>query len=243
LRRRNAVDHVGIHPADDDAMKRHEVPQQSDAWFRLRMGIPTASQFYRLKRLQRGEHKGEYTREAKTWLYRLVCERLMNAPIKDDITTAAMREGIENEPRAAGDFAIKYNCTLGEGGFVETKLNGLRIGCSPDRLLIGTNSAAEIKCPRAANHIKYLIEGPEDDYYAQIQGQLFVAEFDCVYFYSWHENPRVPDFTKPYTRDQNYLTWLREELLYFLDELESKTELARRYGLSVLGVPGDLNGK
>jgi hypothetical protein len=216
---------------------RHTVVQGTDEWLRLRLGIPTASNFHKLKPLEKKTKSGaagELSRLGKDYLYRLICERLMDDPVKDEYLSRAMKYGIAHESEAANEFAQRYKFELVDGGFIEAKLNGLRIGCSPDRLIKrNIDAAAEIKCPESHTHIRYIIEGPEDDYLMQVQGQMFVGEFDRVFFYSWHQSPRVPNVMKVFTPIKDTLAQLREWLLYFCDELEAKTEVARNYGLRV----------
>jgi hypothetical protein len=205
-------------------MKIVRVDQNTDEWRRARMGIPTASNFH-LIITPLG--KPVDSRERKTYMYRLVAERILCEPMPprwegNDHT----ERGIEMEPRAVSALEAKLGATLEDGGFVFSD-NG-RYGCSPDRLLMEPWSSVEVKCPAAWTHIQYMIEGPGDRYRPQVQGQILIGGFKEIHFWSYH-----PSFAPVYVRtlpNQAYIQKLSNLLDLFCDEVDAAEAWVRRHG-------------
>lgn len=206
-------------------MKFYNVQQGSAQWYSLRLGRPTASSFHRII-----TPKGEPSRQAQAYMYRLCAERMLNETMDDDIGYIKhVREGKEREPQAIAMFNFTNEVRLEAGGFVTT--DDGRLGASPDRLLRGAKEAVEVKCPAAFTQMKYLLDGPDDDYRAQVQGQMLVGEFDAVHFFTYH--PQMPPYHKITLPDRHYMTALRSALNAFCDALDIMTERAQRIGAYV----------
>ena len=88
--------------------------------------------------------------------------------------------------------------------------------------------AVEIKCPMPWTQIGYLLDGPGEHYQPQVQGHLYIGEFERVHFYSWH--PRMPPVYAITTRDDAYIRTMARLLADFCDELADETERARKMG-------------
>jgi hypothetical protein len=207
-------------------MKFHKVEQYSDEWWRVRMGIPTASNFHLLM-TPGGKVTAPDNKERRKYLYRLVAERILEEPMPPRFEGNEYTErGKDMEASAAQVLSDRVGTELLPGGFM-TAADG-RYGCSVDRLMPGRHEAAEIKAPAAWTHIAYLVDGPGDRYRPQVQGQLMISGFSLLHFWSWH--PRfapVHIFTKP---DERYQARLRSELDLFCDELDSVERWVRRQG-------------
>lgn len=204
-------------------MKLYRVEQGSVEWYRRRLGIPTSSNFHRIV-----TPKGEPSKQAVKYLYRLVAERLLHETMDDEIGFVKwVAQGREQEPYAVQQFEFVNEVELEPGGFVTS--NDGRIGASPDRIFKGHKESLEIKSPAPWTQLQYLLEGPEDAYIAQTQGHLLVGdEFDVVHFYTY--NPRTPPFHKIILRDRAYQGILRSALSSFCDVLDVTTERARALG-------------
>jgi hypothetical protein len=209
------------------SMKFYNVQQGSAEWYRLRLGRPTSSQFHRIVTA-----KGEPSRQAVPYLYRLVAERLLNETLDDDIGFVSyVRDGKEREPQAVALFNFMNEVELQPGGFITT--NDGRLGASPDRMLKGMKEGVEVKCPAPQTQIKYLLDGPGDDYRPQVQGHLLVADsFQAVHFYTYH--PQMPPFHKVTVPDRHYQVALRGALNAFCDALEVMYERAKGLGSYVV---------
>jgi hypothetical protein len=204
-------------------MKLYRVEQGSVDWYKLRLGRPTSSNFHRIV-----TPRGEPSKQATNYLYRLVAERLLNETQDDEIGFVKwVAQGKEQEPYAVKQFEFVNEVELEPGGFITS--NDGRIGASPDRLFKGHKESLEIKSPAPWTQLKYLLEGPDDAYVAQTQGHLLVGdELDAVHFYSY--NSRTPPFHKVILRDNRYQAALASALSSFCDILDQQTERARALG-------------
>lgn len=208
-------------------MKIHHVEQRTDAWFRLRMGIPCTSGFKNLI-----TPKGKPTKNERRTKYmnRLICERLLQYSMDDKFENYWTERGRDLEHPAAEAFAEFTGYQLLDGCFLTDDKQ--RIGCSPDRIIGDSykdaRMALEIKCPSPWEHLGYLLQGLDDDYKSQVQGQLLVGEFDMMHFWSWH--PQMPPYHIVTVRDDDYIEVLARELLIFCKTLDDETERARAVG-------------
>lgn len=207
------------------SVKFYEVEQGSGAWYAARLGRPTASNFHRIV-----TPKGEPSRQALAYMYRLVCERMLHETLDDEIGFVRhVRVGKEREPQAVAMFNFLSETQLEPGGFVTT--DDGRLGASPDRLLKGMREAVEVKCPAPQTQMKYLLDGPDDDYRAQVQGQILVGGFEAVHFFTYH--PQMPPFHRVTLPDRHYLVALKGALNAFCDALDVMTARAKQIGAYV----------
>jgi hypothetical protein len=204
----------------------HRVEQGTVDWHRVRLGIPTASQFHRIITPK----EGKFSKQARPYMYRLVAERMLSQAFEDDLERVEwIEKGAINEPRAARAFMDRFKITLDRVGFITD--NHARWGCSPDALTIAHSKAAivEIKCPQPWTQMGRLLDGMDEKYRPQVQGQLYIAELDRAHFFSWHE--QMPAFHVLTERDEEYIARLADALLQFNAELIKQTNHARKMGV------------
>lgn len=216
-------------------MKIHQVEQGSLDWYRLRLGIPTSSNFDKI--ITPG---GKPSAQCWKYMYRLIAERLLKESMDDQLGGVRwMEHGKEEEPNAIAQFQLVNDVELVPAGFITT--DDGRLGCSPDRLIFGYSEAVEIKCPAPWTQIGYLLDGPGNDYRCQVQGQLLIGDFDVVHFYSYHR--RMPALHIETRADPVFRAQLCSALDSFLDQLDVNTERARSLGAYIvfpeLGTPLD----
>lgn len=151
-------------------------PQGSDAWLAERIGIPTASQFGRIITPK----TGKLSASAEAYMAELIAESVCGSdPVFE---TYWMQRGKTLEPEAAARFAFDHGADPETVGFVLR--DDRRAGCSPDRFLPG--SGIEIKCPRPAKHVEYLLAGTlPDEHKAQVHGSMLICERDEWWFMSY----------------------------------------------------------
>jgi hypothetical protein len=203
-------------------MRFYKIEQGSTGWYEARMGRPTASNFHKIV-----TPKGEPSKQAVKYLYRLLAERLLHETMDDEIGFVQwVARGKEQEPNAVAMFNFTNEVELEPGGFVTT--NDGRLGASPDRMLRNMSEGVEIKCPAPWTQLEYLFDGPGDDYKPQVQGQILVGEFRAVHFYAWH--PQMPPLHKVTVPDRNYQGVLRSALSSFCDALDVMEGRARAIG-------------
>ena len=170
----------------------HSVIPRSGGWFRMRLGMPTASNFHLIvtpggadgKKAKVSESAGKYAHQliAEMWLGRVLD--------KDSYKSEAMERGVNLEDGAIDSYEFQTGVTTEPGGFVTER--GGRYGCSPDRLVL-PNGLHEMKIPDPANHLRYLIDPAtiRAEKRPQAQGQLLVCDDrEWVDLTSYH--PELP---------------------------------------------------
>lgn len=204
----------------------HDVTQGSKEWHTKRLGIPTASQFHRIITAK----KMEPSKQARQYMYELIAERLLGVPMGHNIDHLRhVQDGKDREPYAARQLELVAGEELMPIGFMTTD-NG-RVGASPDRAIIRGNRrcGVEIKCPTPPTQVAYLLDGLGDDYKAQVQGQMWVGQFDEAIFFSYH--PSCPPFHIITQRDDKFLAHLIPMVRQFCVLLDAETERARKKGI------------
>ena len=201
----------------------HSDPQRSDAWHKLRRGIPTASDFDRIITPQ-----GKRSGQARTYMCQLAYERLLNKDFsRPNLTTIPhVYHGMSHEDRAVEAFEQMSGYRTDKIGFITDDTQS--VGCSPDRLIVGQNAALEVKCPQGHTQIGYLIYGRGDAYEPQIQGQMLIGGYDYVHFFSWTEE--FPPYHCIVVPDYKFQTALALYLSEFDAELKRGVELIRKLG-------------
>ena len=205
-------------------MKIHNVQQNSPEWHRLRSGIPTASEFHNIVT----PSKGELSASADGYICSLLAEYMVGHPITGP-ETDAMAYGSQMEEPAAKMFCFQNEVEVETCGFYTT--DDCMIGASPDRRIVGQNKGVEIKSPLVHGiHVQYLIaKGIEAKYKPQVQGQLYVCEFDSIYAVSFH--PELPIAVREVGRDETYIGKMKAALEAFVEVLLAKrSELDQRFG-------------
>ena len=182
----------------------HNVEQGTPEWFRLRMGVPTASRFGEVYTAT-----GKASASAENYMYSLLAEIVSNEP-GESFSNAATEWGHEMEPRAVSAYEMLEGRSMEVIGFV-TNDDGT-IGCSPDRMNL------EIKCPSLKTHLKYLVDGKvPTKYIPQVQGCIWLCEQDHWDFMSYH--PDAKPLIIRVERDDDYITELSKHLNQFIVKL------------------------
>lgn len=163
---------------------RLEIPQQTEQWFKIRAGRPTAS-----------IAKSIMTptgRKSKGWenlFYDLVASSLNPYEVKFEGNIHTDR-GNELEPIARQTFADLSGLDVQEVGFVIG--DDECCGCSPDALIYRDGkpiAGLEIKCPVLKTQIKHKF-GPSivpDDYPPQVHFSMAVTKLRYWFFMSYAE--------------------------------------------------------
>ena len=210
----------------------HYVAQGTQAWRDLHIGIPTASEFSRIITAV----KGDLSKQAAKYAHRLVAETLLGQTLDPPISNLEwLARGKALEPYAAQQYEFSTDTETRLVGFITT--HDGRMGCSPDRLIIGQAAALEIKCCSPAEHMGYFADGPGDEFRPQVQGQILIGEFDFVDLYAYH--PTLPPATIRTYRDEPYIAKMRAALDEFCDLKDAMLLKARSSGF----FPANRNNK
>lgn len=198
--------------------------QGGEEWHRLRLGIPTASEFSTV--LAEPKKGANVALTRRVYMYKLAGERISGRPMFS-YTNVHMERGRALEDEARDRYAFLMGVTCERVGFVRA---GDR-GCSPDSL-IGEDGGLEIKT--ALEHIlieKLLRDEFPAEHWAQVQGNMLVtgrAWWDLA-IYCCEE---MPLFRKRAFRDERYLAELDAAISTFNRELSAIEHRIRSYRMA-----------
>lgn len=195
-----------------------DIEQGTPEWLALRVGKVTMSNLHRIIT----PAKGLPSAQQDGYMNEMLAELFYGAPL-DGFVSAAMQNGTDSEDEAARIYAVENDCELERIGFVTNDAG--TIGCSPDRFIVGTKRAVEIKVPLPKTHVGYLrTKNVEQDYWCQLQGELWVCELDKVDIYSY--NPKMPRVQIEVGRDEDFIRKAQNLTAEFLEKFEAvKREL------------------
>lgn len=203
-----------------DARDYQNIEQGSDAWKNARNGLVTASRVADII----AKTKSGYSASRDNYMAQLVCERMTGAPA-ESYTNAAMQWGTEQEPYARAAYENLKDVLVEQVGFIaHPRIE--QAGASPDGL-VGLFGLVEIKCPNTSTHIQTLLDQKvPEKYVTQMQWQITCTQRQWCDFVSF--DPRMAEglqlFVKRIEFDAQYVANLEKEVIFFLQELETKIE-------------------
>jgi len=201
-----------------------QAEQGSEEWLQARVGLATGSRFGDIM----AKTRSGYSASRKNYMAELVVERLTGNNT-EMFTSSAMQWGTDTEPVARLQYLL-----LTGNEVEETSLwihDTLPVGASPDGL-VGNKGTVEIKCPNTATHIETLQSKKiPSQYYAQVQGQLWMTNRDWCDFISF--DPRLPENAQTIIihvlRDQKFIDELESEIRKFVKEVDEQVNFIRSY--------------
>ena len=211
-------------------MIRHNLEQGSPEWYQARLGKPTASQFKKILTPKKGERSKQDTK----YLFLVVAEKLLQQPLIQFPTTEYMEDGKKKEPHAALAFEIERERILDPLGFITDDKE--RWGASPDRIFADDpTEIAEFKVPVFVNYLRCLLSPKMyfvDLHRPQLQGQLFVGEFEKVWLIGYNE--KQPLISLEVNRDDIFIKNLEAALKEFCAQRDELVAEAKRRGVLAL---------
>lgn len=168
-------------------MKIHTIPQLSEDWHRLRIGIPTASEFSRIVTSTGAESKSRHG-----YAMQLAAELYAGEDLNRWGGNLSTDRGRFLEEDGLRQYAFEQDAEIVPVGFI-TDDDGTH-GCSPDSL-VGDDGCAEVKCVNAEKHTATIWRYRQDgsippEFTQQTQGQLLItgrAWCDLVFYH-----PKLP---------------------------------------------------
>lgn len=200
-------------------MKVIDAVQGTPEWLAGRAGKVTASMISNV--LMKPETAGFRDYQAQ-----LVAEILTGKPQGSDYTNAHMQFGTETEPLARSAYEAETGFSVDEVGLcIHPTID--RAGASPDGL-VSNSGLVEIKCPKPATHLAYLIAGVVPaGYKNQMMWQMACCDRDWCDFVSFR--PDLPEhlqlFLIRFHRDEKEISKLETAVNAFLatvDEMIKK---------------------
>jgi hypothetical protein len=176
-------------------IKVTDIEQGTKEWFALRLGIPTSSEFSKIL-----TSKGKLSQSASGYRNTLIGEILLGKP-EETYESYDMMRAKELEPEARDLFSMIYNIDVEQVTLCYYDKRKDR-SCSPDGML-PTEEGLEIKCPKLATHIGYLLSGKfPSKYFHQVQGSMYITGFKSWFFMSYY--PGLDPFIIEVKRDDEF---------------------------------------
>ena len=204
-----------------------QCPQGSDQWHKERAGCITASMFADARaKLKSGPNKGEPTKAAQDYAFRLAVERISGEPLDGGFETWQMRRGHELEPDARMAHEIRTGLIVQQVGIVKTD-DGV-FGASADGF-IGDDGVSEYKCFLAPEKLRaFHIDRDADSIKDQVQGVLWITGRKWAHIGMYC--PALKSVGRElwlgeYERDDEYIEELEADLWKFkllVDEYEAR---------------------
>ena len=196
-------------------MKVIDAVQGTPEWLAARAGRVTASMISNV--LMKPETAGFRDYQAQ-----LVAEILTGKPQNSDYTNVHMQFGSETEPLARSAYEAETGFSVDEVGFCQHPTIE-RAGASPDGL-VGKNLLVEIKVPKVATHLAYLLAGVVPAAYKnQMMWQMACTDRDWCDFVSFR--PDLPEhlqlFIVRFKRDSEKILALETAVIYFLSTVDA----------------------
>ena len=195
----------------------HDVVQYSEEYDRLRLGIPTSSNFHKVITPQ-----GKPSKQWREYACVLIAERILQHKI-EFFNSPAMERGLIVEAEAADWYEFDQDVTVQRIGLITDDKHTM--GCSPDRL-IGDDGLLEIKAPLPQTQVEYWISGELGERFRpQLQGQLYVSQRSWVDILCWHDV--LPKLVVRVEPDEKFMAALDHELQIFNSFIERVMEKIR----------------
>ena len=198
-------------------LSEHE--QGSDPWKLDRAGKATGSRASDiLAKIKTGEAAAR-----RDYRVQLVTERLTGAPVENGFVSKDMEWGTAQEPFARMAYEAATGILVKEAGFAY--LPDIQSGCSVDGFIEeeGREGVLEIKCPKSATHISYVLGNRVPPaYLPQITHNLWITGAMFADFVSF--DPRLPEHLQMFRKR---IEWTdvdieshEKEVLKFLSEVD-----------------------
>lgn len=202
-------------------MKIIDCEQGDCIWTEARLSIPTASEFKKImtpKTMQ-------LSKQADAYAFRLIAQELVGYSLESLEGLEHIERGKELEPEAVRRYEFDNDVKSVKVGFITT--DDGKAGCSPDRL-VGNDGMVEIKCPAPQTFVGCIVNGIDDEYICQKQGQLYVAEREWADVFFYH--PQFQPIQKRFYRDEAFISKLAEALKKFSELKDKMMAMVKEHG-------------
>lgn len=190
-----------------------DAQQGSDIWFRMKLGVLSASNASKIVAKKDSETRATYMAE-------LVAQ--VATGMVEEINSKYLDWGNEHEDAARSSYEFMSDHKLTNVPFVYAD-ESFRVGCSPDALILDMKKGLEIKCPfNTVHYIKFLTDEklkPEYRWQNQFQMMVTGAEiWDAVQF-----DPRMkksPIHVVTVERDEAMQKTLADAVPQFVSDMD-----------------------
>jgi len=193
--------------------------QGSEAWFKEKLGKPSASNISKII-----TNEGKPSKQRLGYLYELAGE-IITGKQEEGYKNANMETGNERESESRSYYELTHNVEIEQVGVIY-KDEKKRFLCSPDGIKQAGKFGLELKNVLPKTQVKYLLDNClPSDYFGQCQMSLYITGFDYWQFLSYV--PNMPPFLIKVEPDKEYQKALAVELELFCDELDNVVKKLR----------------
>lgn len=186
--------------------------QNSEQWFKEKLGKPSASNASRII-----TNSGEPSKQKTAYLYELASE-IITGKNTESYTNGIMQAGLEREDESRKYYELIKRVKVKQVGVVYKDDKKLFL-CSPDGI-VRNNWGVELKNVLPKTQVKYLLENKlPEDYSSQVQFSLYVTGFKFWDFLSYV--PNMKPLLIKVKRNEKFISLLQAELKKFCDELKN----------------------
>jgi len=188
------------------------VEQNTEEWFALKLGRPSASNADKIVTMD-----GKPSKQREGYMNELVAEIIRGARYDNGYSNPEMQIGNERQEESKKLYELMHECEVTPGGvcFPDERK---RLICSPDGLILGSHGL-EMKNPMPKTQVAYLRKNElPSEYFQQVQFSLLVTGFERWDFMSYC--PGLNPLILQVRRDEKFLDSLKGELERFCDELD-----------------------
>lgn len=192
----------------------HDIAQNSDEWFSLRLGKITSSNYDKIF----ANFGKAFGKPAIQYAQKKALERVTGLMDETGYKSPAMERGNELEPIAKMMYQDETFNFVNNGGFMEFN----NLGDSNDGN-VGTDGCIEIKCVVPNTHWDRIIKGGYNlSYKMQIQGHLYVGNKQWCDFVQYC--PEFPEHKQLYIHRVYVDNDLQSKLIERLEQFELKIQ-------------------
>jgi hypothetical protein len=193
--------------------------QRTPPWYGVRAGRATGSRACDvLAKIKSGEAAAR-----RDYRMQLVSEILTGMPQEDGYMNAVRQRGVDKEPAARAAYEALTGELVTCTGFLAH--TSLRAGCSLDGHLGDFETVVSFKCPKSANHLRYLRGGKlPSEHKAQAVHEMWLTGAQAYDFLSFDDRfpPELQVFCVRVQRDETEIAEYARELRSFLNEVDQE---------------------
>ena len=153
--------------------------QGSEAWFKEKLGKPSASNISKIIC-----NDGKPSKQRLGYLYELAGE-IITGKQEEGYKNANMELGNEREIESRSYYELTHNVEVTQVGVIY-KDEQKKFLCSPDGIVSLQNHGLELKNVLPKTQVKYLLDNAlPSDYFGQCQMSLYITGFDYWQFLSY----------------------------------------------------------
>ena len=199
----------------------HDMIQGGDDWYKIRLGLVTASE---INILLTPSGKLAKNQKMRDHACEIASQRELNE-VEDSFQSYHMVRGHIQEAIARDVYSDNFD-EVQECGFITDDSLGFKIGCSPDGL-VGESGMIEIKSRIAKHQVSTIIKGEvPEEYVNQIQAALLISDRAWCDFIQYSNG--MPLFVQRVTNDIERQELIIEAIRAFELEVERIREDYRK---------------